>query len=102
MRSIIQEEKECYFCHTSLNLHEHHIYFGKNRKNSEEQGFKVWLCARHHNMSNEGVHFDRAKDIYLKQLCQSVFEQSHKREEFMKLIGKNYLGAEIKVKKENQ
>lgn len=92
MKSIIQKEKECYFCHTTTNLHEHHIYFGANRKTSEQNGFKVWLCARHHNMSNEGVHFDRAKDIYLKQLCQSIYEQRHTREDFMALIGKNYLG----------
>lgn len=97
MRSIIQKDKECYFCHTIQNLHEHHIYFGKNRKISEQNGFKVWLCARHHNMSNEGVHFDTAKDTYLKQLCQSTYEQSHSRQDFMKLIGKNYLGNYTKL-----
>lgn len=93
MKTIIQDKKECYFCHTTLNLHDHHIYFGKNRKISEQNGFKVWLCARHHNMSNSGVHFDYSKDIYLKQLCQSVYEQTHTRQEFMALVGKNYLGA---------
>ena len=92
MKSIIQDKKECYFCHTTQNLHDHHIYFGKNRKISEQNGFKVWLCGRHHNMSNSGVHFDYPKDIYLKQLCQSVYEQAHTRKEFMQLIGKNYLG----------
>ena len=44
-------------------------------------------------MSNSGVHFDYPKDIYLKQLCQSIYEQTHTRKEFMQLIGKNYLGV---------
>lgn len=94
MKSIIQNNKECYFCHTTIGLHCHHIYGGvANRKISEQNGFKVWLCARHHNMSNAGVHFDNARNIFLKQLCQSVFEQTHTRKEFMQLIGKNYLGV---------
>lgn len=93
MKSIIQDKKECYFCHTTQNLHDHHIYFGKNRKISEQNGFKVWVCAKHHNMSIDSVHENHIKDIYLKQLCQSVYEQTHTRHEFMVLIGKNYLGG---------
>lgn len=93
MKSIIQDKKDCYFCHTTQNLHDHHIYFGKNRKISEQNGFKVWLCAKHHNMSIDSVHENHIRDIFLKQLCQSVYEQEHTRKEFMQLIGKNYLGV---------
>jgi hypothetical protein len=30
-------------------------------------------------------------DLLLKRLCQAVYEIDHSREEFMELIGRNYL-----------
>ena len=50
-------------------------------------------------MSDSGVHFNRALDLALKVECQRKFEETHTREEFMKLIGKNYLTAEPTKKK---
>lgn len=90
-KSILQGDKRCYICGNTYNLHEHHIFFGSNRRNSEKHGFKVWLCGPHHNLSNEGVHFDRTLDLYLKRQCQKAFEKTHSREEFLNIIGKNYL-----------
>ena len=92
MNSILQSEKECYFCHTPFNLHCHHVFEGTaNRKISEKYGFKVWLCARHHNMSNQGVHFNKANDLELKRTYQKEYEKTHSREDFIKLIGRSYL-----------
>lgn len=62
-----------------------------NRKISEKNGFKVWLCAEHHNMSNNSVHFNREMSLILKKLYQKEYEKTHSREEFIKLIGRNYL-----------
>lgn len=91
-KSIMQTEKRCYVCGTTYNIHEHHIYYGMaNRKQSEKHGFKVYLCGRHHNLSNEGVHFDHELDLRIKQDCQRLFEKTHSREEFISIIGKNYL-----------
>lgn len=91
-KSIMQTERRCYVCGTTYDLHEHHIFFGTaNRKQSEKHGFKVFLCGRHHNLSNEGVHFDHELDLRIKRDCQRVFEKAHSRDEFMKIIGKNYL-----------
>lgn len=90
MKSILQEDKVCFIC-GNTQVHEHHIYFGANRKASENNGFKVYLCPYHHNMSDEGVHFNKELDIQLKKMCQEKFEEKHTREEFMKIIGKNYL-----------
>jgi hypothetical protein len=89
-KSIIQNEKECFLC-GNPTVHEHHIFGGANRKISEKNGFKVYLCPYHHNLSNNGVHFNKELDLHLKQLCQSCYEKTHSREEFIKLIGKNYL-----------
>lgn len=92
MQSIIQQEKRCYVCGTTYDLHDHHIFYGtSNRKQSEKHGLKVWLCAIDHNMSNEGVHFNKKLDTELKELAQRKFEETHSREEFRAIFGKSWL-----------
>ena len=91
MKSIIQTEKECWVCGTTLNLHNHHIFYGPNKPNSERLGLKIYLCARHHNMSNGGVHFDPELDDKIKIMAQKKFEETHTREEFMAIMGRNYI-----------
>ena len=92
MKSILQDEKKCFLCNTVFDLHEHHIFFGSaNRKISEANGIKVWLCAYHHNMSNYSVHHDRKLDLLVKKVCQRKYEKTHSRDEFIKLIGRSYL-----------
>lgn len=92
MKSILQDNKECWVCGTTLDLHDHHIFFGvANRKQSEKYGLKIWLCGMHHNMSDQGIHFNKELDIAVKQMAQEVFERTHSREEFRELFGKNYL-----------
>lgn len=92
MKSIIQDKRECLVC-GSWNVEEHHIFFGQaKRKLSEDYGLKVWLCPTHHRGTN-GVHGKNGHklDSELKQLGQKAFEWEHTREEFMKLMGRNYL-----------
>lgn len=93
MESILQKERRCWFCGTTYNLHKHHCFFGANRKNSEKYGFTVYLCAAHHNIGANGqcVHRCREMDLQLKRACQRKFEETHTREEFMRIIGKSYL-----------
>lgn len=92
MESIIQSERECFVCKAKSNLHMHHIFYGTaNREVSERNGFKVYLCGYHHNLSNFGVHFDKKLDIALKRYAQQIYEQEHTREDFIKLVGKSYL-----------
>lgn len=92
MESIIQKNKECYFCHTTLNLHCHHVFEGTaNRKISEENGFKVWLCAKHHNMSDNSVHFNPDLAKIVKKACRDEYLKTHTIDEFIKLIGWNKL-----------
>ena len=90
-KSIMQTEKESYINGDTRNLHKHHIYAGANRKNSEKHGFWVWLTGEQHNLSNEGVHFNKELDLKLKRECQAKFEETHSRAEFMQIIGRNYL-----------
>lgn len=92
-KSILQSEKVCYITGRTDNLHKHHIYFGPDREKSEKNGFWVYLIGRLHNQSNEGVHCINGHDldIMLKQECQRKYEETHSREEFMALMGRNYL-----------
>ena len=114
MKSILSNERECYVCGTPLNLHRHHIWGGGRRKLSEKHGCWVYLCAKHHNMSDKGVHFNKALDTELKQDCQEMWEwlrftnicaervtddtfpefeeiESEVRAEFIRIFGRNYL-----------
>lgn len=92
MRSIVQFERECLVCKSTNNLHKHHIFFGSaNRKLSEQYGCWCYLCARHHNMSNEGVHFNKPLDNLLKKHAQKIFTEVYPDLDFVKIFGKNYL-----------
>ena len=90
MKSIIQEDKECYFCGTELDLHSHHIFPAANRKNSEKYGLKVWLCGKHHNLSNDSVHFNSIYMSLLKRIGQLYFEKTYD-EDFKSIFRRNYL-----------
>lgn len=89
MKSILQENKECYTC-GSPYCEDHHIFFGPLRKISERYGLKVWLCTEHHK-GNEGPHLNRAFDIFLKKLAQREFLKNHTMDEWMKEFGRNFL-----------
>ena len=91
MKSILQSEKKCYISETTEGLHKHHIYGGSNRKWSEKYGLWVWLRADLHNMSNQGVHFNKELDDFFKRLGQIKFEKTHSRDEFMRIFGRNWL-----------
>lgn len=96
MKSIIQENKECWVCGTTQDIHEHHILYGTaNRRLSEKYGLKVWLCAKHHNMSKDGVHQNRELDLRLKQLAQKRFEEEYPNESFLRIFGRNYIAKDI-------
>lgn len=93
-KSIVSNEKECFVCRTTLNLHRHHIYFGRaNRSKSEEDGCWCYLCAIHHNMSDEAVHMNRELDLKLKTLCQALWQEHYGKttEEFIQRFGRSYI-----------
>ena len=94
-KSIIQDNKACWVCGTEYNLHRHHwhVYGGvANRKLSEKYGLWVYLCGRHHNLSNAGVHFNKPLDDRLKKYTQECFEAKlGTREDFRRIFGKSYI-----------
>ena len=88
--SIIQKEKVCLVCRTTLNLERHHIFGAARRPLSEEYGLTVWLCHEHHT-GIHGVHFDKVFMQELKELGQEVFTEKYGDELFFQRFGKNYL-----------
>lgn len=95
MKSIIQDDKKCFFCGTTRDLEEHHIFFGTaNRKLSEKDGLKVWLCREHHT-GNSGVHHNKERDLILKRYAEEIYLQYYEKtiEDFIKRYGKNYIGV---------
>ena len=92
MKSIIDNEKQCLVCGSIGGLHKHHIFYGTaNRKLSEKYGCWCYLCGRHHNLSNVGVHSNRQLDINLKQFAQQKFNEVYPELDFREIFGKSYL-----------
>lgn len=91
MKSILQTNRECWVC-GNPNVVEHHIFEGTaHRKLSEKYGLKIYLCGKHHNASNDGVHFNPVLDRLLKRYAQERFEEKYSHEMFMDLFKRNYI-----------
>ena len=99
--SIVSNIKACYICGSIGNLHQHHVFYGSaNRSKSDEDGCWVWLCPAHHNMSNNGVHFNKKLDNMIKEQTEKLWLEKYTSEEcdweerineFIKRYGRNYL-----------
>lgn len=96
--SILQaKDGSCYLCFMLRGdssfkpvLHTHHIFGGSRRKKSEAEGLKVYLCPEHHM----AVHKNSSRMRYLQITAQTEYERTHSREQWMQLMGKNYLTEE--------
>lgn len=101
-KSILQhKDGRCYLCvllegnsRVYPITHKHHIYGGPLRSISEAEGFTVDLCVRHHEFAKEAVHENHENLRLLQRICQRKYEETHTRQQFMDLIGRNYLEDE--------
>jgi len=84
-----QEDTECYFCGSMINIQRHEIFYGPYRQKSKQYGLWVNLCSACHDQ----VHFgkDRTIDNMLKQEGQKRFEEIYNHEKFMEEFDKNRL-----------
>ena len=81
----------CLICGSSEGLERHHVFYGRGlRQLSEKWGMVAILCHRCHR-GTHGVHLNHELDLELKQEFQRRFEQTHSREEFMAIFGRNWL-----------
>lgn len=92
MRSIIQNEKKCYLCGSTVGLERHHCIFGDGwRKLADKYGLTVWLCGYHHRDNRNGVHGNNELAKQLKKVAQGAFEKKYSHEKWMQIFGRNYL-----------
>ena len=92
-KSIMQDDRRCYFCGRLSPLERHHVFAGcANRPISEREGLWVWLCHEDHT-GKYGAQYNKEKRMQLEQDAQYAYEKKHSRSEWMKLFGKNYLGT---------
>lgn len=91
--SILQKEKQCLICGTMQNIHTHEVFFGRNRQKAIDDGCCVYLCGKHHNQSNYGVHFNRELDLSLKKVMENAWLKYYNKsiDEFITRYGRNYL-----------
>lgn len=91
MKSVLQNKKECFICHSTNWLELHHIFGASNKKNSEKYGLIVYLCHWCHNEPPNGVHHNAENMKKLRSIAQKKFEEQYTRDEFRRIFGKNYL-----------
>lgn len=95
MKSLIQENKVCYLCGSTKDLHVHHIFNGRSyRDKSEKDGMKIYLCPLCHYKvhTNSKKHKENTLLVDLKVKGQMIWEGLYgNREAFIKRYGKSYL-----------
>lgn len=100
MKSILHDKDgTCYLCtklhdfYESWNYtEEHHVFPNNpNRQLSERYGLKVHLCRWHHREGPEAVHNNSKNMDLLKMDAQVKFEETHTRQEFVSIFGRNWL-----------
>lgn len=98
MKSILQENKECYISGRTDMLEKHHIFGAANRNKSEQYGLWVYLNHFYHNeppCAENGflgsAHFTKEIREFLRKTAQTEFEKTHTREDFRRIFGKSWI-----------
>lgn len=91
-RSVLTDDLKHCIVTGSPCVHIHHVFGGANRKHSEADGFIIPLRPEFHNMSDQGIHFNREMDLHYKRLCQEYFEKyMGTQKQFISRYGKSWL-----------
>lgn len=99
------KDKRCFVTGRTSGLQKHHIFYGRGRREiSDKNGFWVWLTAEEHLAGLGGLHAHPGKglDLVLKCLCQRKYEEKYGREEWMKILGQNYIQLDREEAEERQ
>ena len=91
-----QELYMCEVCKMAPAVTTHEVYYGTaNRKISIKNGFQVKICPRCHDAAHYKIDLVTDVNKVLRKQFQREYEKNHSRQEFIKLIGQNYLREEI-------
>ncbi len=92
------KDKRCFVTGRENGLQKHHIYHGSGKREiSDKNGFWCYLVPEKHLAGLGGLHAypENGLDRALKCICQREYEKTYTREEFIKLIGKNYIMLDL-------
>ena len=85
--SILQKNRECFYCGAVENLDRHEFLSGSNRRNAAYHGLWVYVCRLcHSKIQNNATAMDSGR-----RMSQAVFEDLHGHDEYMKIFGRSYL-----------
>ena len=94
-KSIIKGNQKgvCFICKRTAPTENHHIFGAGNRKKADRDGLTVYLCHNCHNEAPNGVHFNKDRNIRLKQIGQQTWMRVYGKttDDFIKEYGRNYL-----------
>lgn len=100
VKSIMQDksDKRCFLCmildneyRTHSYVEEHHVLYGSRKWISDAYGLRVNLCRKHHRQDKDALHDNWEYSLLLKQKAQQAFMEAYPKEDWMKIVGKNYL-----------
>lgn len=92
------KDKRCFVTGRENGLQKHHIYHGSGKREiSDKNGFWCYLVPEKHLAGLGGLHANPGNglDRALKCICQREYEKTHTKEEFIRLIGKNYIMLDL-------
>ena len=90
MNSILQYDRSvCFLCMRHVGTECHHVFEGTaNRKKSEEDGMKIYICRTCHNW----LHRNPGAMTPIKQRAQQVWEEKYgSRDDFIRRYGWDYI-----------
>lgn len=91
---LTNDMHRCIRCGSNKGIHIHEVYNGTaDRDKSIKYGCCVPLCGIHHNLSNDGVHYDKRFANYLKEKMQLKFQEVYPDLDFVAIFNKNYIGG---------
>lgn len=99
-KSILQDEhdKRCYLSmlldgdYREKQTEEHHVIFGSGRRKiSDAYGLTVRLSVEYHREGPKAVHNNTEMADLLKRIAQKRFEEVYPDEDWMQVVGRNYL-----------
>ena len=87
---LVGDMGTCMVC-GSPYVHTHHVFNASDKEWSEKFGLLVPLCYKHHNGSDEGVHFNKEFRKKLQKYAQERFQEEYPELKFNDYFRKNYL-----------
>ena len=89
MDTIIQDERVCYRCGKTENLHRHHALAGNYRGNAERLGLKIYLCPECHRFVHD--HEDIMKEYRKMAQLKAMEFYGWSVDDFIRKVGRNFL-----------